>query len=357
MSLTRKAAIAAGTLVCVLVALWLFQRQLGEALFDRAIDQAFTRDVAVGLPDGLHVGLCGAGSPLPNADRAGPCNVVIAGNQMFLVDIGEGGAETLALMGLNAGDLSGVFLTHFHSDHFDGLGPLQLFHWTRGTSKAPLPVHGPQGVDKIVQGFNAAYATDDGYRIAHHGEKVVPPTGGGSEAHAFAMTSESAVVFRNTGLTVTAFTVDHSPVEPAVGYRFDYKGRSACISGDTVRSANLERSCEGVDLLVHEALQTKLVGKMQAAFAERGDANTAKIFADIMDYHTTPEDAARSAQAAGVRMLVLSHLVPPLPNPLLYPAFLGNAGNEFDGPLVVGEDGMLFSLPAGTQEIEREDLL
>lgn len=336
---------------------WLFQRQLGEAIFDRAIEQNFTRDTLADLPDGLHVGLCGTGSPLPNAERAGPCNIVVAGEQVFLVDIGEGGAETIALMGFNAADLDGVFLTHFHSDHFDGLGPLQLFHWTRGASTAPLPVYGPEGVEAVVEGINAAYATDDTYRIAHHGEEVVPASGGGSEAQRFEMRSQSAVIFRNGELAITAFSVDHTPVEPAVGYRFDYKGRSICISGDTVKSANLEQACNGVDLLVHEALQTKLVGKMQQAFADRGNANTAKIFADIMDYHATPEDAAQSAQTTGAQLLVLTHLVPPLPNSLLYPAFLGDAEAQFDGPVIVGEDGMLFSLPAGGKAIERDELL
>ena len=343
-------------LAVVLAALllgWMFQRQVGEALFERAVAQNLTRHTARDLPDGLHVGLCGTGSPLPNLERAGPCNIVVAGDRLFVVDIGEGGGETLGLMGFNAGDVRALFLTHFHSDHIDGLGPLQLFHWTRGAARTALPVYGPAGVEAVVEGFNAAYAADKTYRIAHHGEVVAPPTGSGGTAMPFELPASSAVVYDEGGLVVTAFRVDHSPVEPAVGYRFDYRGRAACISGDTVRSSNLEAVCKGVDLVLHEALQTTLVGKMGDAMGERGNANAAQIFADIMDYHTTPTQAAQSAAASRAKMLVLTHLVPPLPSAILYPAFLEDADQHYDGPIIVGEDGMLFSLPAGSSEIER----
>lgn len=294
---------------------------------------------------------------MPNAARAGPCNIVIAGKDIFIVDIGEGGNRNIALMGFDAAEVSAVFLTHFHSDHIDGLGPLQLFHWTRGASTAPLPVYGPPGVETVVEGFNAAYATDNTYRIAHHGTAIVPVSGGGSKARPFAMDGPSQVVYTKGDLTITAFTVDHRPVEPAVGYRFDYKGRSICISGDTVRSANLERACKGVDILIHEALQPALVGEMEAALKARGNNNAARIMFDIVDYHASPEDAADSARVTGARMLVLSHLVPPLPSSLLYDAFLGDAGNRFEGPIVVGEDGMIFTLPANSEAIERSGLL
>jgi len=340
-----------------LAAIFVFQKPIGSWVFERAIKQNADRDTIAGLDDGLHVGLCGTGSPMPNPDRAGPCNIVIAGEQIFLVDIGEGGGRNLALMGINAGELDGVLLTHFHSDHIDGMGPIMLNHWVRGTNTAPLPVYGPTGVEAIVAGFNAAYATDNTYRTAHHGEDIAPSTGGGAAARAFEMTADQEVVLENGGLTITAFKVPHDPVDPAVGYRFDYGGRSLCISGDTKKSANLERVCDGADLIVHEALQPVMVTEMQEQLAAMGNDSTAKILFDIKDYHASPEDAAESAQTAGAQMLVLSHLVPPLPSAYLYPAFLGDAEDRFDGPLIVGEDGMFFSLQPDGEEIERTKLM
>jgi ribonuclease Z len=315
------------------------------------------RDQLASLEDGLHVGLCGTGSPMPNPQRAGPCNVVIAGDQVFVVDMGENGNRNLNLMGISTAEVKALLLTHFHSDHIDGIGPLMLFHWTRGASTAPLPVYGPEGVEQVVAGFNAAYALDHGYRVAHHGEAVVPGSGGGAVARPFVLEGNAAVILQSGGLTVTAFKVDHDPITPAVGYRFDYKGRSLCISGDTAKSANLIATCKGADLIVHDALQPQMVKEIEAVFAAQGNAKTAKIFADIQDYHATPEQAAESARDAGAKMLVLSHLVPPLPYAYLYPAFLGDAPARFDGDIVVGEDGMLFSLPPQSAAITRRRLL
>ncbi len=340
----------------IVAALFVFQTEIGTALFKRAVDQNLDNDPIADLPDGLHVGLCGTGSPMPNPDRAGPCNIVIAGDQIFIVDVGEGGARNIALMGVNVSEASGLLLTHFHSDHVDGLGPLMLNHWVRGASTSPLPVYGPEGVAAIVDGFNAAYATDDTYRTAHHGEAIAPSSGGGAEARPFEFNETDTIVLNRKDLTITAFAVDHDPVAPAVGYRFDYKGRSACISGDTAKSSNLERACKGVDLLVHEALQPALVGEMEKALKRRGQNNTAKIMFDIVDYHASPEEAAESADTLGAQMLVLSHLVPPLPLSYLYPAFLGDAEERFSGPIIVGEDGMLFSMPEDSDAIEQVSL-
>ncbi|TAD73947.1 MAG: MBL fold metallo-hydrolase [Sphingomonadales bacterium] len=294
---------------------------------------------------------------MPNPQRAGPCNVIVAGDKVLVVDMGENGNRNLNLMGISASEVDALLLTHFHSDHIDGIGPLMLYHWTRGAKAAPLPVHGPEGVEQVVAGFNAAYALDHNYRIAHHGEQVVPRGGGGAAARPFAIEGNSAVILQSGGLTVTAFKVDHDPIKPAVGYRFDYKGRSLCISGDAAKSANLIAVCKGTDLIVHDALQPRMIKEVEAAFAAQGNANTAKIFHDIQDYHASPEQAAESARDAGAKMLVLSHLVPPLPYAYLYPAFLGDAPARFDGPIVVGEDGMLFSLMPQSEAIDRRRLL
>lgn len=356
--MAKKIVIAAGVLIAVGIAtVLLLQKPIGGWLFQRGVEANAGRDIVAGLDHGLHVGLCGTGSPMPNPERAGPCNVIIAGDQMFLVDIGEGGNRALNLMGINPAALDGVLLTHFHSDHIDGLGPLMLFHWTRGASTAPLSIYGPSGVEAIVDGFNAAYATDGTYRIAHHGEEVVPPSGGGALALPFEMDAQRRVILEQGGLTITAFTVDHAPIDPAVGYRFDYKGRSVCISGDTSKSPNLEAVCEGVDIIVHEALQPVMVEELRRRMLELNNPFAAKIMLDIQDYHASPEDAAQSAQSAGAKMLVLSHLVPSLPSEFLYPAFLGDAENRFEGSIVVGEDGMLFSMPAGSDKITQSNQL
>lgn len=357
-TMVRKSVLVFGIIgLLALAGAFLFQGPIGSWLFKRAVASQLGATITAELDDGLHLGLCGTGSPLPNVGRAGPCNFVVAGEAIYVVDIGEGGARNLTLMGINTADINGLLLTHFHSDHIDGLGPLMLQHWVREANTQPLTVHGPEGLARVIEGFNAAYATDDTYRTAHHGEEVAPTSGGGAQPLEFVMTSDRVVVLDDGDLKVTAFNVVHTPVSPAVGYRFDYKGRSLCISGDTAKSANLERVCEGVDVLVHDALQPAMVKELQSAMEARGNTIAAKIFGDILDYHASPEQGAESAQAAGVQMLIYSHLVPPLPTDYLYTTFLGDAPNRFDGQIVVGEDGMLFSMPADNAAIDHRNVM
>ncbi|KAB7646149.1 MBL fold metallo-hydrolase [Polymorphobacter fuscus] len=325
---------------------WLFQPQLGTLLLTRVAQERAGRDATAGLPDGLHVILCGTGSPLPDPTRAGPCTMIIAGRHIYVVDAGEGAARNLLLMGLPTGRIDRLFLTHFHSDHIDGMGPMLLMRWSARPNLSPLPVAGPTGVEAVVAGFNQAYARDNGYRTAHHGAAIMPPGGAGGVAMPFAFGAAPVVVLDDQDVRVTAFPVDHGPVSPAVGYRFDYKGRSVVISGDTAPSPSVAAAARGADLLVHEALQPALVARLTDALVARGVANTAQVTRDILNYHSSPEQAADAARTAGARQLVLNHVVPPMPFRFAYPAFLGDAARRFDGPITVGEDGMIFTLPA-----------
>jgi ribonuclease Z len=165
------------------------------------------------------------------------------------------------------------------------------------------------------------------------------------------------VILDADGVRITAFQVDHAPVKPAVGYRFDYKGRSVVISGDTIPNPSLREQARGADLLVQEALQPAMVGILQEQAQRTSRRNTARILGDIIQYHTSPEDAAKIAKEAGVGHLLLTHIVPPLPVSNLKAAFLGDAGRFYQGPITIGEDGLLLSLPAGGKQILIRSLL
>src|SRR5262249_35277501 len=121
----------------------------------------------------LRVVLCGTSSPAPDAARAKACTLVIAGGRAFVVDTGPESWKTLALAAFPAARIVAVLLTHFHSDHIGELGEFRVQTWFGGR-KQMLPVYGGPGVERIVAGFNEAYALDDVYRAAHHGPEVTP---------------------------------------------------------------------------------------------------------------------------------------------------------------------------------------
>jgi ribonuclease Z len=349
----------AAAVVCSVV-VWVFQRPIATELLAQIVQKNVGRNTIADLPDGLHLALCGTGSPFPDPTRAGPCSAIIAGDRLFIVDTGEGSARNLGYMGIPAAKIEAIFLTHFHSDHIDGIGPFLLQRWGVGTFQTPTPVYGPKGVDQVVDGFRAAYVLDFGYRVAHHSPKIMPPGGSGGKGIPFALPpagqGDQVVVMEDKGLKVTAFRVDHAPIDPAVGYRFDYKGRSIVISGDTKKTPSVQALAKGVDILVHEALQPNLVKILENEFTKKQQSNMTQIMRDILNYHTTPEEAAEQAAAAGAKELVLNHIVPPLPLRFAYPAFLGDAAKFYDKPITVGEDGMLFSLPANSSAINRKRL-
>lgn len=328
-------------------AAYAFRAEIALALVARTAPEAVGANLARELGDGLHAVFCGTGSPLPDRSRAGPCLAVIAGDQMFVFDAGEGASETLSLMGVVQGDIDAVFLTHLHSDHIDGLAPLALQHWATVSATSPLVVVGLPGTSRVVAGFNEAYAIDDGYRTAHHGPQIMPPSGAGLVAEEFSaptVDGETVLLRDVNGVRVLAFKVDHDPV-PAVGYRVEYAGRSIVISGDTARSHSLAVAAHGADLLVHEALSPQLDAIMHDAAANSGRAGVAQILHDILDYHSSPEDAGAVAQEAGVGALALTHIVPQTPIAGLAAVFERDARKTYSGPVWVARDGDVVSLP------------
>jgi ribonuclease Z len=331
--------------------------RIESAIYQRAADRALAPDRTDLLSDGsLHVILCGTGSPLPDPDRAGPCTAVIASGNFYLVDVGPGSWENVQLWRLPRAQLAGVLLTHFHSDHIGDLGEVVMQSWVGGRTE-PLTVYGPPGVDAVVDGFKTAYQFDTKYRVAHHGEEAMPAHAADTAVSTINVPrpGESTVVFERNGLVVRAFAVDHRPVEPAFGYRFEFGGRSVVISGDTGPSDSLVANAKGADLLVHEALAAHMVERVRDIAAQRQQPRLAKMMSDIVDYHTTPAQAADIARQAGVRMLALTHLVPPPQNALVKRIFLegvDQSGIQF----VLGDDGSHFVLPPQSQEIDVESL-
>jgi ribonuclease Z len=336
-----KKILVTGIIIVVVIAVVaalsavIFSKPILTALATNLIKQRFISQ-SVKWDDGLYAGLAGTAGPFPDIKRAGPCIFVLAGDRLYIVDAGQGAPRNVALMGFQLGKVDAVLLTHFHSDHIADLGEIMMQRWVGGSNARPLDVIGPEGVEGVVEGFNLAYKLDDVYRVAHHGAATVPPSGAGGTARPFTLPpgdDASVIVIDDRGLKVTAFKVNHAPVSPAVGYRFDYKGRSLVISGDTLPCASLEKQAQGADILFQSALQPAMVRVIHDQAGSSTIPSLVKITEDIPGYHSSPEDAAKTAAGAGVKQLVLYHITPPIPNPLLNNMYLGDAVKYYSGPI------------------------
>ena len=327
------------------------------AVEDALIRRLIARLVAVSAehlfaPDALRVALCGTSAPLPHPRRAKSCTAVFAAGRFWVVDTGPSSWNRIALWQVDGRRIGAVFFTHFHSDHIAELGEFNLQTWAAGRSE-PLRVFGPPGVERLVAGFAEAYALDTGYRIAHHGADFLPEATARMQAVPVPIPggSDSAVVLEQDGLRITAFAVDHRPIVPAYGYRFDYRGRSVVVSGDTAKTPALVAAARNADVLVHEAQANHLIAAVGDAAAAAGRDRVAKIMHDIPSYHTTPVEAAELANAANVRLLVLSHLNPPPPNRLAERPFLRGVARTRPEGWILGDDGTLIELPADSDVV------
>ncbi len=325
----------------------LLQREISQSM-SNTLDDLFTDDA-------LRVTLCGSAAPMPIQGRAAACVMVIAGGKFYIVDTGNRSTNNLGLWRIPADRVGAVLLTHFHSDHMGDLGEFNMMTWAQGRDAA-LDVYGPVGVKQVVEGFTLAYALDSSYRTAHHGEDYLNPAIGKMIAHEVHLASDSATVLEDGDLKITMFSVNHAPIYPAVGYRFDYKGRSVVISGDTTKTATTIKYSKDADLLFHEGLSRHIVKQMEVESGNVGNRQLEKIMFDIQDYHASPVEAAEVANEANVRELVLYHLVPAPPNKVAEWVFMRGVNAVRSTGVTIGYDGLTYILPVGSKDILREDL-
>ena len=274
--------------------------------------------------DLFRVTLLGTGAPPPLLTRFGPSTLVEVGREKFLFDAGRGAMQRLYQLGVPFADITGLFLTHHHSDHVVGFPDLWLTGWIGrpwGRRSVPLLVWGPEGTKEMMEYLPKAFAVDLRVRGQNY-----PPQGAKLEAEEI----RQGVVFDRHGLKITAFEVDHGGEKlSAFGYRVDFHGRAAVISGDTTYNENLIRHSLGTDLLIHEVTAAR--GSEDAAQLKRIAAN-----------HTTPEQAGMVFSQVKPRLAVYTHIL-----------LFGDAKAEdlpsatrehYSGPLEVGEDLMRIEI-------------
>jgi len=298
--------------------------------------------------DALSAAVCGSRSPIPSPGRAETCVMVRAGENIYIVDIGDGSASNLRNWGIPFNKIKSVLLTHLHSDHISDLADLHLASWINENREVKLDIYGPDGVNLVTEGFETAYELDYFFRNTHHGEQIAPLDVAGLNPHIIDL--DQPKIIDKDGLIVTAFEVVHDPVKPALGYRFDYKGRSLIISGDTSYSKNLIENSRDVDVLFHEAQANHMVNLIRDFNLQRGADLNAKLMEDITTYHTTPVEAAEIANLANVKHLIFYHLTPAPRNYITEIIFLRGV-DEIREEWTLSNDGTMVVLPVGSDEI------
>lgn len=275
----------------------------------------------------MDVILLGTGSPLPDPNRAGPATLVRAGGRDLLFDCGRGVLMRSAAVWSGAAQFARVLLTHLHSDHTTDFNDLVTSRWALSPVPSPLPVVGPPGTEAYVGRVLDMLSDDIGYRMAHHDDLTEAP---GVEVQEVL----DGVVLDEGGVRIVAAPTDHAPVHPTVGYRVEADGAAVVIAGDTVPCEGLDRLCAGADVYVQTVVRPSLIAQVPFQRLQ-----------DILDYHSSIEDAATTAARAGVRTLVLTHPVP-APPPGTEQEWIDEARAHFDGEVVLADD--LTTVHAGT---------
>ena len=319
---------------------------------DRLIVVAFTAlgSASNNLPkeDALSAAVCGSRSPLPSPGRAETCILITAGDDLFVVDIGDGSNDNLRSWNINFRDIEAVLITHLHSDHIADLPGLHQNAWVIGERSSKLKVFGPEGIDQFTQGIEMAYAHDYVFRNEHHGDLIAPLQFAGFDTRVIDL--KNPVIFDNGELKITAFKVIHEPIEPALGFRFEYKGRSIVISGDTSYTQTVIDNSMNADVLFHEAQANHMLAIMEESLRSRGADLLATVLDDITTYHTTLVEAAEIANEANVKKLFFYHLTPAPRNYIQEIMFVRGVDQVREEWTLV-EDGTLVILPVGSEEI------
>ena len=272
----------------------------------------------------LKVTLLGTGSPMPSPDRAGPATLISAGEgaegEHYLVDAGRGVLMRLAACGLGAPNLAAVLITHLHSDHITDLNDVITTRWVMTFEKTPLTIVGPVGTRQVVDHILASLDPDIEYRIAHHQDLDYRPP-------VTVLEVVDGAVGLPGGVAITCGQTDHKPVEPSVGFRFDFEGSAVVAAGDTVPCAGLDALCEGADALVHTVIRKDIIANIPMQRMQ-----------DTLDYHSSPEQAAQTAAKADIDTLIYTHYVPPMPMGGTEDEWRALGAAHFDGAIELGDD-------------------
>lgn len=282
----------------------------------------------------------GTSSPFPG-ERAQTGTAVIVNGHFFMFDVGVGVVQKAENLRLPLNNLDGIFITHWHSDHFLELPYAINRSWVLGRTN-DIHVYGPQGLDTLMQASHQLLHIENQHRVTHHGEEWMDITKADGISHEFMVEGDDAkIVYHQDGIKISAFNVDHQPIEPSVGYLIEYNGKKVVLSGDTKKSDQVLIHAQNADLLIHEVMLMSFIKQVSADLETHGFNRNAKITHDIQNYHTSPAEVAQIASEANVKKLVLHHFAPP-PDHIIVKNLYKRKMKVYKGPIHFANDGDEF---------------
>ncbi|MEM7359377.1 MAG: MBL fold metallo-hydrolase [Pseudomonadota bacterium] len=292
-------------------------------------------------PSEVKLLFCGTGSPNRTPFRASPCLALIAYGDLYLFDAGEGAISKLHEFQAPVLRLRKIFLTHLHSDHMSGVAEVLHNTWLYGREKTATLV-GPPGTKKLLAGIRTSYEDDLDERLHVLSTDGVRSELAFPEAEDVEVAEDSiTLVHKDDKLSIEAFQVVHPHWPHAYGYRIKVAGKTIVVSGDTTISPGVAKYAAGADYLVHEALNSTLMNLVGQELEKISVPISSDRIARIAEVHTDTLELAELAQTAQVKHLVLTHLIPPVPD--IFPArqaFTSGMSDRYDGELTVAGDGL-----------------
>jgi ribonuclease BN (tRNA processing enzyme) len=274
-----------------------------------------------------------SGGPGKGRTRRMTSHVMLSNGAAYVLDCGIGVIDQYARTGIPFPALRSIFITHHHADHNIEYGPLLVVGWINGM-RLDVRAFGPPPLKQMTEDFMRAYKTTVDFWAEDF--KMKPLV-----AVDVKEVSEAGPVMQDDNVKVSAIIVEHPPVKPALGYRFDFKDRSIAFSGDTAPFEPVAKLAKGADVLVHEAMHVPaLESYMRTEIAKGRPTRFEDYMAHMKADHTPLEDVGHIAQEAGVKTLILSHLVPGIDG-IPGDAWRSMAAKYFKGEIIVGKDLMV----------------
>lgn len=252
--------------------------------------------------------------------------------QKVVIDCGLGVTRGLVDQAVSLKDLSMIFITHLHSDHYLELGPLLHTAWTAGL-KTPVDVWGPEGLDLYWDNFLKSMQADIDLRTSDEGRPELRKL---VQIHRI----DSGSVVKTHGMTVEAMRTEHPPLVDCFALSFKTDQTHVVFSGDTAPMDSLADWASGCDLLIHEAM---LEEALPALFERIGNGDD-RLKRHWMRSHTLAHDAATLATRAKVSALALHHLIPSDDPDYCEADWRKATSAHWDGALHVGRDGLVIPL-------------